>query len=245
MSEALEVGKVYVCKVKKLLQHGIIVQIDETDTEGFIHISELSKRWVRDVKDIAKENDTVICKLTRLEPQSIELSIKRITDNEKRQALKEWSLNNRLNKLIESNYPKNSAEIINNIKKTFGSLYEFYTEISKNKSALEAVKLSQQANTALLDFVEKTRKKIVLKTELTVQCTSEDGIDAIKKFLLFPYIDDKSHYTLSYIKAPKYSLVVDAGDTKKTLSENKKILDAMDKKAKEFGVSLKYKEVKG
>ena len=55
-------GDIYICKVKKLLQHGIIVYIKD-DQEGFIHISELSKRWVRDVKDVAKEGDMLVCKV--------------------------------------------------------------------------------------------------------------------------------------------------------------------------------------
>ncbi|EEZ93329.1 MAG: translation initiation factor IF-2 subunit alpha [Candidatus Parvarchaeum acidiphilum ARMAN-4] len=74
-------GDIYICRVKKLLQHGIIVTIGNEEKEGFIHISELSKRWVRDVKDIAKEGDTLVCKVITL-GQSPELSIKRVTDSE-------------------------------------------------------------------------------------------------------------------------------------------------------------------
>ena len=106
----LNIGAVYVCKVKKLLQHGIIVQIGDTQKEGFIHISELSKRWVKDVKDVAKEGDKIVCKLIKIEQQTTELSAKRVTDNEERQALKEWSVENRIGRIIEKTFKKDSTQ---------------------------------------------------------------------------------------------------------------------------------------
>lgn len=242
MSE-LKIGAIYVCKAKKLLQHGVIISVGDNQ-EGFIHISELSKRWVRDVKDIVKEGDQIVCKLIKQDQQTAEFSAKRVTDNEKRQALKEWSVENRINHIIEKASNKDAAGLGQKIKEKYGSMYGFYDAILKNgKTALNELKVSKELTDALLDFVEKTKKKITIKTELFIQDFGDDGIDNIKKLLLEPY-SNKNNYSIRYIKAPNYLITVNAGDTKKTISENKKILDGLETKSKQLGIEFKYKELK-
>lgn len=240
----LNIGTVYVCKVKKVLQHGIIVEIGEGYGEGFVHISELSKRWVRDVKEVAKEGEKIVCKLIKKDPQSIELSAKRVTDNEKRQALREWSIENRIGRILDNSPAKDSTILRAKIKDKYGSYFDFYNTILKNgKSALDDLKLNKDTIEALLDFVEKTKKKITIKTELNVQDFGDDGVENIKRLLLESY-SNKSNYSIKYIKAPIYLMTVNAGETKKTISENKKILEGLETKSKHLGIELKYKEIK-
>mgnify|MGYP001626353857 CR=1 FL=1 len=242
-TSSIKVGDVYICKVKRLLQHGVIVEVDDTGKEGFIHISELSNRWVSNVKDAVRENSMVVCKVIESTPQSLSLSIKRVGDNEKRQTLKEWSVNNRLQRLIEK-YDKSPQTTIDEIKKAYGTLYDFYSELlDGDATVLDEFKIKQELKDAILRFVESTRKKLVLKTMLTIRAYSENGVEDIKKLLL----EQKSAHkgcTFKYIKAPNYLLEVDAGSTKKTLSENKKILSALEKKSEELGLDFEYKEIK-
>ncbi|EEZ93330.1 MAG: hypothetical protein BJBARM4_0007 [Candidatus Parvarchaeum acidiphilum ARMAN-4] len=50
--------------------------------------------------------------------------------------------------------------------------------------------------------------------------------------------------SIKYIKAPVYMMTIDLGDTKKTLNENKKILDFITKKSKNLGIEFKYTEIR-
>ncbi|MDP8012841.1 MAG: S1 RNA-binding domain-containing protein [Nanoarchaeota archaeon] len=239
----IKVGNVYICKVKRLLQHGVIVDIDDTGKEGFIHISELSNRWVNDVKDVVKEGEQIVCKIVEQSPQMIELSAKRVNDNEKKQMLKEWSIEKRLSKLIE-NTEKNPAELIKSIKEEYGSLYNLYEELtSDNTNALDKFKFGKDSKTAILNFVEKGKKKLTIKTKLTARSYDGDGVEKIKK-LFSERLSDPKNYDIKYIKAPDYMLIVSAGAPKKTLAENKKILGELEKKSKEYGVEFSYKEIK-
>jgi translation initiation factor 2 subunit 1 len=240
----LTVGAIYICDVRKLLQHGIIVGIDDSDKEGFVHISELSKRWVKNVKDVARQGERIVCKLIKLEPQSIELSAKRVTDNEKKQALKEWSISTRTEKIIEKIAGKGAQELIKKIKDEYGSLYDFYSAVLRNgKPTLKNMELSKTAIEELLDFVEKTKKRITIKTDLFIRAFNEDGVESIKNLLIKNYTNDKD-YSIKYIKAPHYLLSVNASDTKKTLSENKKILEGLEAESKKLGIEFTYKEIK-
>lgn len=239
----IKVGDIYICKVTRILQHGANILIGDTGKEGFIHISEISKRWVSNVKDILKEGSQIVCKVIDVSPQMVELSAKRVTDNEKKQALKEWSIENRIRKLIEVT-DKNANSIIEDIKKKFGSLYNFYDELaSGNTSAIDKVDVKDETKEALLSFVEKSRKKLTIKTELTIRSLDPNGIEKIRNFLSEKF-SDKKYYDISYIKAPEYLLTVSAETPKKTLAENKKILSEMEKKSKEFNLEFSYKEIK-
>lgn len=235
-------GDIYICRVRKLLQHGIIVTIGNGETEGFIHISELSKRWVRDVKDVAKEGEVLVCKVITL-GQSPELSIKRVTDSEKREALREWSIENRLIKLIEKFYKKDTDKLKDQIIKKYGSIFSFYEALTKNgKAELEDMKLNKEITNELLDFVEKTKKKVIIKNQLELKTYEEKGVEKIKE-LLNECAKTKG-VSIKYIKAPVYMMTLDLGDTKKTLNENKKLLELISKKSKMLNIDFKYTEIR-
>ncbi|MCL4398206.1 MAG: S1 RNA-binding domain-containing protein [Candidatus Parvarchaeota archaeon] len=235
-------GDIYICRVRKLLQHGIIVTIGNGETEGFIHISELSKRWVRDVKDVAKEGEVLVCKVITL-GQSPELSIKRVTDSEKREALREWSIENRLIKLIEKFYKKDTDKLKDQIIKKYGSIFGFYEALTKNgKTELEDMKLNKEITNELLDFVEKTKKKVIIKNQLELKTYEEKGVEKIKE-LLNECAKTKG-VSIKYIKAPVYMMTLDLGDTKKTLNENKKLLELISKKSKTLNIDFKYTEIR-
>ncbi|MCL4399038.1 S1 RNA-binding domain-containing protein [Candidatus Parvarchaeota archaeon] len=240
----LEIGKIYICKVKKLLQHGVIVEIDSLGIDGFIHISELSKRWVSNIKDVAKENENLVCKLIKKDGQSPELSVKRVSDSENRQALREWSISNRIMKILENSYKTDFKNVKARIESAYGSVFGMYTEISKNGTKpMDDLKLKSDVKKELADFIDKTKKKITLKTELKIQSYSEDGVERIKKLLTGDY-SDKDVYSITYVKAPIYLLKVNAGDTKKTLTENRRILQELEKKSRELAIEFSCKELK-
>ncbi len=237
-------GDIYICTVKKILQHGVIVRVEETDSDGFIHISEISKRWVREVKDIVKEGDKLVCKVIKLGGISPELSVKRVTDNEKKQALKEWSIENRITKILEKTAGKDNQRIIEDIKKDYKSIFGFYNAVVKDgEKAIDKIKVKKDVADTVLDFVEKTKRKIVIKTDMEVRTYESDGIDRIKKLFEEEY-SNKKDYVVKYIKSPHYLLMVNAGETKKTISENRKIIEAIEKKARELGIELETREIK-
>lgn len=234
-------GDIYICKVKKLLQHGIIVYIKD-DQEGFIHISELSKRWVRDVKDVAKEGDMLVCKVITV-GQSPELSVKRVTDSERRETLREWSIENRLSRLIQKYCGKETEKLNKEIIKKYGSLYGFYESIIKNgEDEIKGIGLKKDVEKEILEFIEKTKKKVVIKNQLELKTYESDGLNKIKEILL-EYSKIKG-VSIKYIKAPVYLMTIDLGETKKTLNQNKKILEGIAKKSKSMNVEFKYNEIR-
>jgi polyribonucleotide nucleotidyltransferase len=76
LTQEAEKGKLYMGKVKKIMEFGAFVEIFP-GTEGLVHISELAKERVRKVTDILSEGDEVLVKCLDIDRQGkIKLSRK-------------------------------------------------------------------------------------------------------------------------------------------------------------------------
>ncbi|HLC38490.1 MAG TPA: S1 RNA-binding domain-containing protein, partial [Candidatus Norongarragalinales archaeon] len=59
-----------VAKVKKLLPFGAIIELEEYGgLEGFVHISEVSSGWIRNIREHLKEGQVVVAKVIALDIQ--------------------------------------------------------------------------------------------------------------------------------------------------------------------------------
>lgn len=75
----LQKGQSYEVTVTKLLQRGVIVQINDTEDTEFIHISKLSAKFVSDISKIVNVGDTYTAiAVYNPEYSRVELSLKHI-----------------------------------------------------------------------------------------------------------------------------------------------------------------------
>lgn len=71
-----EVGAIVEATVEKVMDYGAFVRL-ETGETGMVHISEIDKNYVKDIKDHVRENDKVTVKVIgQKEDGKIDLSIK-------------------------------------------------------------------------------------------------------------------------------------------------------------------------
>lgn len=75
IAKEAEIGKIYLGKVKKIMDFGAFVEIFP-GTDGLIHISQLDEQRVRRVEDILKEGQEVMVKVIDIENGKIKLSRK-------------------------------------------------------------------------------------------------------------------------------------------------------------------------
>ncbi len=66
--QEVEIGKLYMGKVKKIMDFGAFVEIFP-GTEGLVHISQLTDEYVRQVQDVVKEGEEIIVKVLDVDPQ--------------------------------------------------------------------------------------------------------------------------------------------------------------------------------
>lgn len=71
-----EVGAIVEATVEKVMDYGAFVRL-ETGESGMVHISEIDKNYVKDIRDHVRENDKVTVKVIgQKEDGKIDLSIK-------------------------------------------------------------------------------------------------------------------------------------------------------------------------
>lgn len=68
LTQEAEVGKIYLGKVRKIMDFGAFVEIFP-GTDGLVHISQISEERVKDVKDVLKEGDEVLVKVLEVDKQ--------------------------------------------------------------------------------------------------------------------------------------------------------------------------------
>lgn len=76
----IQVGDVVRATVQRITPYGAFVQLEDGNV-GLIHISEIDRNYVRDVREHLRENDQVEAKITAIKPDGkIDLSIKALQD---------------------------------------------------------------------------------------------------------------------------------------------------------------------
>ena len=86
-------GELVVVSVTTVKQNGAYVSLDEFEgLEGFIFIGEIASGWVKNIRAFVREGQRLICKVmrTRKDGTSLELSLKSVSEERRRDRLQEW-----------------------------------------------------------------------------------------------------------------------------------------------------------
>jgi translation initiation factor 2 subunit 1 len=100
-----EPWELVVATITRVVPYGSYVTLDEyNDVEGLLHISELSSRWVKNIKDHVREGQKTVLKVLRVDPGKlhIDVSLRRVSDMERKKKLLQWKQENRGKKLLDT-----------------------------------------------------------------------------------------------------------------------------------------------
>jgi translation initiation factor 2 subunit 1 len=224
-----ELGELVVASVNKIMDYGVYVTLDEYGREGFLHISEISSSWVKNIRDFVREGEKVVLKVLRVDPEKrhIDLSLRRVTKRERREKMLLWkqskkaeslmrSVSQRLKIPLEDLYEKAWVPL----EEAFGTAYE-----GLERAAREGVEpllergLSKELAEALTSVAkEKIRiTSVKVKGSLSVTCTKPDGVLRIKKALIEAKrikVPSGSSVKIYAVSPPKYRVEVTARDFK-------------------------------
>lgn len=225
-----EEGEIVVATVVRIEGHGAYVTLDEyANKEGLLHISEISSSWVRNIRNHVRERQKVVLHILRVSPErnQIDLSLRRITQDERRKKIEDWKKNRKADTLMRSAsgtlkvseddlYKKVGTKIVDH----FGSLYLGLEAAAKNgMDVLVEAGVTKKASKVL---AKVAHEKIVIKGVTiygTMEVTSmaSDGVEFIKETLLSTKklaAEDDAVVDLISLGAPKYRIEVTAEDYK-------------------------------
>ena len=99
-----EEGELLFCTVTNVQYNSVFVRIEEYEKSGLIHISEISPGRIRNIRDFVKEGKMIVCKVIKIDQQRghIDLSLRRVTEMQKRQKTEERKQEQKAEKIIET-----------------------------------------------------------------------------------------------------------------------------------------------
>ncbi len=230
-SEWPEVGDLVVATVVRVVGHGAYVVLDEHNgKEGLLHISEISSRWVRNIRNHVRERQKMVLQIQRVDPSKgqIDLSLRRVTQDDKRKKLEEWKKHRKAETLITAASVKLKVDVNDFYAKTgtkivehYGSLYDGLEAAAKGGAeALHEAGVTKKASKVLAAIaVDKiVVKGVTIQGELEITSLAPRGIEDIKETLNDARkiaAEHDAEAKLYSIASPKYRIEVTAEDYKK------------------------------
>ena len=233
---ALEEGDLVLCTVEKIVGTIVFVNISGEKKEGSIVLSEIAPGRIRNLRDYVVPKKKIVCKVLRISPERVDLSLRRVTQNEKKQIIEEYNQEKSYENILKSILGDNSKQIIDKIKEK-ENLYNFFEQVKKNPDFLE--KLVGEANSKrIIQIISKEKtKKLIIKKEFSLTSTKPNGLELIKELL-----GDIKDFEINYLSAGKFSVKTQSEDPKKEEKKLKIILENVEKMAKEKGMEFSIKE---
>lgn len=236
-----EPGEVVVSTVREITSHGIYVNLDQYDgTNGFLHVSEISTGWVRNIDRVAKVSQKLILKVIRVNRtrREIDLSLRQVTNEERRAKVIEWKREERALAIIDGVKNKigfddaHAKEIRQKLEEEFGTLYvALETAARKGVTGLAPVGLPENEAKVIAEIAAEkiVPPKYEVGALVEVSSRSPEGIEQVKKTLLAAASEPSAEVHISYAGAPRYRVRVTADDYKQA----EKALDSVIEKIKD------------
>ena len=140
-----EEGELVVVTVKNVKQNGVYVDFDEyPGIEGFIFIGEIASGWVKNIRTFVRDGQRLICKVmrTKKDGSSLELSLKSVSEERRRDRLQEWKNEQRSIQLLKVlgekvGWDDNKRESMSeDLVSAFGTLYASFEEAAMNETSI-------------------------------------------------------------------------------------------------------------
>ncbi len=232
----LEVGDVVLCTVDRIIGTVVFVKI-ERNGEGSIVTSEIAPGRIRNLREYVVPKKRIVCKILRIsENGNINLSLRRVTQKEKKEVLEKYKQEKSYKSILKSVLEENSKEVINKIEKE-QNLFDFLQEAKENSKKLEKF-VDKEKVKKILDIIKEQKKKIaIIKREIELKTSKPNGLILIKELL-----EDIKEAEIKYLSAGKYSIKVESEEIKKADNQLKEILKNIEEKAKKLGFEFSIKE---
>lgn len=205
-----DVGDFVVISITDVDKNSAYADLDEyEDVSGLIHISEVSRSWVQDVGKEISEGEKTVAQVIENEDETVGLSLKRVNENQKRDAMSRWNKEKKADSFVEEladklDISKDEAwkDIGFELQKEFGSAFHGF-EIAVGKEE----KLKEMFDEETVEAIKDTAKDNInlkqekLEGEIELTFSQGDGVDRIKDTF-----EEVEAVDVKYVSAPKYSI---------------------------------------
>ncbi len=251
--ELPDTGELVVGTVREVYDYGAYLNLDEYDgLEAYLPWSEVASRWVRNIRDAVKPGQKVVVKVIRVNKtrKQVDVSLKRVTDSERRRKMTEWKRNQKALKILEIVAQKlgktleEAYEAIGvKLEDAYGEIMAAFEEAAiRGPKVFREVGISEEWINPLLEEVKRhiEVKKVKIYGTFIAKSLAGDGIRRIQKVLLAAEEAAKNvskdvEVRMYTFGAPRYRIEISAYDYKTA----EKALSAALEKARQEAEKLK------
>ena len=212
-----EEGELVLCTVNNVQHHSVFVKLDEFGKSGMIHISEISPGRIRNIRDFVVEGKVVVCKVLKINEERghIDLSLRRVSENQRRNKVNELKQEQKAEKIIEFvakqlNMTKNDLfnKIYQPIFKQYPNIYSCFEEVISDEKLLSNLGISKDLEKPLVETIKQRIKppEVEIKGKIKLICNSPDGVDIVKNILI--KLRDNHNIEIKSFGGGTYSLLI-------------------------------------
>ncbi len=259
-------GEFVIGKIKQIENQYVYVDLvdytglaSEEFVKGFIHVSEISSRWIKNIRNYVRIGQRVVLRVLRVDPQKghVDLSLRRVNSAQKENRLKEWKYAVKFENLLQ--FLTETEGINLTLDQAYDLIgWSVLNQFDSYQEALEVLKesgieilndlkgVSEDVKKILLKIIEENVKisTVSISGKIRLSFNSENGIDQIKESLIEAkeIIESKEtrSINISYIAAPLYQLEIiskDYLDAENILSD---ALEIIEQKTEQYNGSFEF-----
>ncbi|MEM0001003.1 MAG: translation initiation factor IF-2 subunit alpha [Desulfurococcaceae archaeon] len=247
-----EVGELVIATVTEIYDYGAYVTLDEyRDYRAFLPWSEISSKWVRNIRDVVREGQKIVVKVIRVDrvKKEVDVSLKRVADSDRQRKMQWWKRYVKACKIVETVAEKIGKsteeaymEVVWKLEDRYSDvMYALEEALSKGPQVLLSAGVPEEWIKPLLEEASRhvKLKEVMARYKLVVQSHDPDGVEKVKKCLesIAAYLESNGvKYRLYVAGSPRYILEVYAGDYKAAEEHAENAIKECGKKAKELGI---------
>ena len=204
-------GDLVVVTISDVEENSAYADLDEYENvNGLIHISEASRSWVEDLTREIDEGEKTVAQVIDVDEDTITLSLKRVNENNKREAMSRWNKEQKAEKFVEDlqedldmDEDELYEEVVFPMQRELGSAFHGF-EIS----TAQEDRLKEFLDDEVVEEIQKVAKKNIdlkqekFEGEIELEFMSENGIERIKEC----FEDLGDGVEVKYVSAPDYSI---------------------------------------
>jgi len=225
-----EEGEYVVVTVSSIEKNGAYLDLNGYSDEirAFVFVGEVSSGWVARVRDHIREGQRTVARVTKVrkDKRSVDVSIKSVSDERRRDTLQNWKNEQRATQLLKivaerNNWDKSELErMTSELEQTFGTLYGSFEEAAANAEILKEMGFEGEWTSLLIELAVENivPTSVIIRGRMMIEVWDDEGVEVIKKALTKAEgaSSKKDEVTVScyYDGAPEYRVEVVAPDYK-------------------------------
>jgi translation initiation factor 2 alpha subunit (eIF-2alpha) len=231
----LQEGDLVLCTVTQIVKTTVFVKLED-GRDGAIVISEIAPGRIRNIRDYVAVGRKIVCKILRIDGNSVNLSLRRVSLKERNEVLEGQQKERNALSILRTVLLEKAEEVASKIKQTSG-LNEFLQNCKTSPSELEKYMKKPEAARVCEILQEKKDKRVEAKKEFFIASKASDGIKTIKSILS----TCKGNCEINYLGSGKFMIKIIAQEYKEANSNINKSLQEIELQAKKNKLEFNIK----